>query len=89
MAILTSVLKSLELFLLLKNKLFYYEIRTKSLNRQKEIIAEIENLRSKGDSNSADRADLLRSELRREREELEHLSTFYTKTGEGQGGANP
>jgi hypothetical protein len=89
MAILTSVLKSLELFLLLKNKLFYYEIRTKSLNRQKEIIAEIENLRSKGDSNSADRADLLRSELRRERQELEHLSTFYAKTGEGKGSTNP
>lgn len=89
MAILTSVLKSLELFLQLKNKLFYYEIRTKSLNRQKEIIAEIENLRSKGDSNSSDRADILRSELRKEREELEHLSTFYSSAGEKQTSTNP
>lgn len=88
MAILISVLKSLELFLQLKNKLFYYEIRTKSLNRQKEIIAEIEKFRDKGDSNSSDHADLLRSELRKEREELKYLSTILIKTGEGKENTN-
>lgn len=89
MVILTSVLKSLQLFLELKNKLFYYEIRTKSINRQKEIISEIESLRNKGDSNSSDYADLLRSELRKEREEIKHLSTILAKTREGQDNTNP
>jgi hypothetical protein len=82
MSILASLIKSLELFLSLKNKLFYYDIREKSKKRQNEIIEEIEKLRSRGDSNSADRADLLRSELSREKSELEHLSTFYSKASE-------
>jgi flagellar motility protein MotE (MotC chaperone) len=82
MGILQSLLKSIELFLSLKNKLFYYDIREKSKKRQNEIIDEIEKLRSRGDSNSADRADLLRSELSREKSELEHLSTFYSKASE-------
>ena len=82
MGILQSLIKSLELFLSLKNKLFYYDIREKSKKRQNEIIEEIEKLRSRGDSNSADRADLLRLELSREKSELEHLSTFYSKASE-------
>jgi hypothetical protein len=82
MGILQSLLKSIELFLSLKNKLFYYDIREKSKKRQNEIVDEIEKLRSRGDSNSADRADLLRSELSREKSELEHLSTFYSKASE-------
>jgi hypothetical protein len=82
MSILHSLIKSLELFLSLKNKLFYYEIREKSKQRQNEIIEEIEKLRSRGDSNSSDRADILRLELRREKSELEHLSTFYSKASE-------
>ncbi len=84
MAIILTVLKSLELFLALKNKLFYYEIRTKSINRQKEILEEIEKLRNRGDSASADAADILRLELRREREELANLSSFYSSSREGQ-----
>jgi hypothetical protein len=82
MSILASLIKSLELFLSLKNKLFYYDIREKSKKRQNEIIEEIEKLRSRGDSNSADRADLLRLELSREKSELEHLSAFYSKASE-------
>ncbi len=82
MSILHSLIKSLELFLSLKNKLFYYEIREKSKQRQNEIIEEIEKLRSRGDSNSSDRADILRLELKREKSELEHLSTFYSKASE-------
>lgn len=80
---LSSLIKSLELFLSLKNKLFYYEIREKSKNRQKEIIAEIEKLRSNGDSNSSDAADILRAELAREKSEIKHLSTFYSSFKEG------
>lgn len=86
--IILSLLKSLELFLSLKNKLFYYEIRTKSKQRQNEIISEIEKLRAAGDSNSADRADLLRSELKAERDEIKHLSTFYASAKEGSTSAN-
>jgi hypothetical protein len=89
MAILLSVLKSLELFLSLKNKLFYYEIRTKSIERQKDILAEIKKLRDAGDSASADAADLLRSELKREREELTHLSTFYAPLAKKPTDSNP
>jgi len=88
MGILTSLIKSLELFLALKNKMFYYEIRNKSKNRQNEIIQDIENLRSRGSSNSADAADLLRLELKREREELEHLSNFYSKIREESKSSN-
>ena len=79
MSLISSVLKSLELFLQLKNNSFYYEIREKSRKRQTQIINEIEELRDAGDSNSSDRADLLRDELKSEREELEHLSAFYIK----------
>ena len=63
MSLISSVLKSLELFLQLKNNSFYYDIREKSRKRQTEIINEIEELRDAGDSNSSDRADLLRDEL--------------------------
>jgi hypothetical protein len=77
MNLLLSLIKSLELFLTLKNKLFYYEIRTKSLSKQEAIIKQIEILRDRGKSGDADAADLLRMELKRERQELEHLSAFY------------
>lgn len=84
----TSLIKSLELFLSLKNKLFYYELRTKSKNRQTEIISEIEKLRSAGSSGDADRADLLRADLKAERSELEYLSAFYFKSKEGSTSAD-
>ena len=87
MAIVQSILKCLELFLMLKNKLFYYEIVQKSKSRQKELLDELEKLRSSGDSNSADRADILRKQLQNEKAELQHLSTFYTETTKGS--ANP
>ncbi len=88
MGILASLIKSLELYLTLKNKSFYYEIRIKSNNRQKEILDEMEKLRNNGNSSSADRADLLRMELKREREELENLSTFYSKTSKESANSN-
>ena len=54
---------------MLKNKLFYYEIVQKSKSRQKELLDELEKLRSSGDSNSADRADILRKQLQNEKAE--------------------
>lgn len=74
-----NLLEIAKLYLKLKNCLFYYEIRQKSRQRQTEIINEIEELRTNGDSDSADRADLLRQQLRSEKQELKHLSAFYTK----------
>jgi len=88
MGILASLIKSLELFLNLKNKSFYYEIRIKSKNRQKEILDEIEKLRNDGSSSSADHADLLREELKREREELANLSAFYFKAPKESANSN-
>jgi hypothetical protein len=88
-AALFSLIKSLELFLSLKNKSFIYEIREKSRLRQKQIIESIERLRAVGDSNSSDRADILRQELDAERREFEYLSTLYSASGEKQASPNP
>lgn len=75
-----NLLEIVKLYLKLKNCLFYYDIRQKSRKNQTDLINEIEELRSNGDSDSADRADLLRQQLKSEKQELEHLSAFYTKT---------
>jgi len=78
-----SVLKSIELYLQLKNKKFYYDLHQDFRDREDAITQRIEELRDSGDSNDADRADLLRNRLRAERERFEHLSTFYTKADKG------
>ncbi len=76
-----NVLSALTSYLELKNKSFYYDIIQKSKLRQKELINEIEELRSKGTNDSNDRADILRTELIKERETLEHLSAVYSLSG--------
>jgi uncharacterized coiled-coil DUF342 family protein len=78
-----SALCALASYLELKNKAFYYDIIQKSKNRQKELINEIEELRSKRTNDSNDRADILRSELINERKTLEHLSASYSLSGKG------
>lgn len=75
-----SLIFSLELFLRLKNKSFYYDILFKSKNRRKEIIEEIERLRRIGDSNSSDAADILRNELIEENRELEYIRSIIAST---------
>ena len=77
-----SVLKSLELFLSLKNKKFYYDLHKEQNDREYELTKAIEKLRDTGNSNDADRADLLREQLYTERKRFKHLSAFYTKTKE-------
>jgi hypothetical protein len=77
-----SVLKSLELFLSLKNKKFYYDLHKEQNDREHELTKAIEKLRDTGNSNDADRADLLREQLYTERKRFKHLSAFYTKTKE-------
>ena len=80
--LLKSLIKSVELFLTLKNKKFYYDLHKEHRKTEDELIKEIEKLRDTGDSNDASRADLLRKRLRMENEQFEHLSAFYSKIEE-------
>ena len=82
-ALIKSVLKSIELYLQLKNRKFYYDLHKDFRDREDAITQRIEKLRDSGDSNDADRADLLRERLRAERQRFEHLSAFYTKADKG------
>ena len=72
LSLIKSVFKSIELYLSLKNKLFYIELRNNHEKTRKRIIQEIEDLRSSG--GDADRADLLRDELIREDASFKYLS---------------
>lgn len=82
-AIIKSILKSLELFLNIKNNKFYYDLHKEHQKTEERLINEIEKLRQTGTNDDADRADLLRQQLATEREQFKHLSAFYSKTGEG------
>ena len=81
-SLIKSLIKSLELFLNLKNKRFYYDLYREQRYREDEILQEIEKLRDSGVSNDSDRADLLRKRLTTEREQFEYISAFYSKTQE-------
>jgi len=83
-----SILKSIELYLTLKNKKFYYELYKDFKQREQKLVQEIEDLRIRGDAHSADRADLLRDYLNTERREFEHISTFYSKITGGKTDTN-
>ena len=76
LSLIKSVLKSVELYLSLKNKLFYVELRRDHEKERKRIIQEIEDIRSS--DGDADRADLLRDELVREDNSFKHLSALYS-----------
>ena len=82
LTLIKSVLKSLELYLSLKNKKFYYDLHTHQEDREFGITEAIERLRQTGNTNDADRADLLRQQLTDQRKRFEHLSTFYSKAEE-------
>lgn len=86
LSLIKSVLKSLELYLSLKNKLFYIELRHNHEKTRKRIIQEIEDLRSNG--GDPDRADLLRDELIREDGSFKYLSAFYSESGGGDSDSN-
>ena len=81
-SLIKSLIKSLELFLTLKNKKFYYDLHREHRNTEDKLINEIEKLRSTGLSSDADRADILRKRLDYETRQFEHLSAFYAKTEE-------
>ena len=80
-SLIKSVLKSIELFLTLKNKLFYLELRNNHEKKREKIIQELEDIRA--DGGDADRADLLRDQLIREDKAFKHLSAFYSKHSKG------
>ena len=80
-SLIKSVLKSIELFLTLKNKLFYLELRNNHEKKREKIIQELEDIRS--DGGDADRADLLRDNLIREDKAFKHLSAFYAEYSKG------
>ena len=81
LSLIKSVLKSIELFLSLKNKLFHIELRNDHEKERKRIIQEIENLRA--DGGDANRADLLRDELIRKDKNFQYLSAFYFESNGG------
>jgi len=78
LSLLKTLLETLNLYLKLKNKSFYHDLVERSKRKQKDLIYEIEKLRSNHDSDSTDRADFLQSELIREKRDAEHLSAIYT-----------
>tara|TARA_R100001443_G_scaffold114080_1_gene129549 strand:+ start:393 stop:659 length:267 start_codon:yes stop_codon:yes gene_type:complete len=77
LSLIKSVLKSIELFLSLKNKTFYLQLKRDHEEERERIIQELENIRAIG--GDPDRADLLRDELIREDNSFKHLSAFYSQ----------
>ena len=80
LALIKTLLETLNLYFKLKNQSFYVDLIEKSKRKQKDLIGEIEKLRSNGDSSSTDRADFLQSELISEKRDIKHLSTIYAPT---------
>ena len=78
--IIKGVLRALTAYLELRNKTHYHRVVSESRDKQKKLINEIETLRTAGDVDSNDRADILRDELLDEKRHLEHLSAFYLKS---------
>jgi hypothetical protein len=82
-SIIKALTQSLKLYLELRNRLAFFEIKNNHRMIKNELINEIEELRAAGDSNSSDRADLLRKRLKSENDDFEHISTVFIKA---QGG---
>jgi|TARA_R110000824_G_scaffold20482_7_gene77127 hypothetical protein len=80
-SLIKSILKSIELYFSLKNKLFYIELRYNHEKARKRIIQELEDIRANG--GDPDHADLLRDELIREDASFKYLSAFYAQSGKG------
>ena len=79
MSLIKTLAQSLKLYLELRNKLAFFEIKNNHRKIKDELINEIEELRAAGDSNSSDRADLLRKRLKSENDDFEHISTVFIK----------
>ncbi len=77
MSLIGNALKALHAYLELRNRTFYYDIFTKSKEKQRKLIYEIEKYRGDQTDSSTQLADLLQSELIAEKQYIKHLSTFY------------
>lgn len=77
--IIKKALQALIVHLEWKSKYFYYEIYSKSLNKQKEYANEIEALRSSKTNDAADKADLLVAYLVAEQKFIKEMSEYYNK----------
>ena len=82
-SIIKALTQSLKLYLELRNRLAFFEIKNNHRRIKNELINEIEELRAAGDSNSSDRADLLRKRLKSENDDFKHISAVFL---EAQGG---
>ena len=82
-SIVKALTQSLRLYLELRNRLAFFEIKNNHRSIKNELINEIEKLRAAGDSNSSDRADLLRKRLKSENDDFEHKSTVFIKAQSG------
>ena len=82
-SIIKALTQSLRLYLELRNRLAFFEIKNNHRRIKNELINEIEELRAAGDSNSSDRADLLRKRLKSENDDFEHISTVFLKAKGG------
>ena len=88
LSLIKTLIETLNLYFKLKNRSFYVDLMEKSKRKQKDLIDEIEKLRSNGDSASTDRADFLQQELISEKRDVKHLSAVYAPTTEGASGSN-
>ena len=82
-SIIKALTQSLRLYLELRNRLAFFEIKNNHRRIKNELINEIEELRAAGDSNSSDRADLLRKRLKSENDDFKHISTVFLETEGG------
>ncbi len=87
-SIIKALTQSLRLYLELRNRLAFFEIKNNHRRIKNELINEIEELRAAGDSNSSDRADLLRKRLKSENDDFEHISTVFIKAQGGDSSSN-
>ncbi len=83
LALIKTLITTLNLYLKLKNKVFYADLIKRSKDKQRSLIDEIEKLRADGDSDSTDRADFLFRELVSEKRDIKHLSAVYAPAEEG------
>lgn len=88
MSLLKSLLKSIELYLALRNKLAFFEITEKHNKKKNELIEEIERLRAIGDNDSNDRADFLRGQLATENNQFKHISAVFLEASGGSSDSN-
>jgi hypothetical protein len=77
-SLIKRVLEFAILFFEWKSKYFYYEMQSKSRDKQKAYADEIERLRSLGTNAAADQADLVAAYLLSEQKFIKEMGQFYS-----------